>query len=300
MPKQWRVDLFASGAPLRFQHVAACPEISQPACEEFDIPDHLHKQTLFMSRINPSFSMGVGHDMQVTLNVPIDIKHATIDYVNMDDSPYDPPYGNIHHRNETLMGPADAAVNVSRFISLAPATFLVAGLGTSIPLGRTEEDPYALALEGLTHQHFQMGNGTFMPRVSLRFFYRSNKLGMNAWSMGNLSLYENSKGLQRGSSVRWGLGPFLNVNPKFQTLIMLQGTHEGRDSWNGVSAPSSGRHAIDVSIIGIQTIAPGWLLQFQPTVLLWQKSLSSHTDDQLQMNFIGSLGVSFTPQPRGH
>ena len=58
---------------------------------------------------------------------------------------------NIHHRNETYIGPTDADVLLGYRTQgvLTENDFLMARIGTTIPFGKTEENPWILGDKGL-------------------------------------------------------------------------------------------------------------------------------------------------------
>jgi hypothetical protein len=74
---------------------------------------------------------------------------------------------------------------------------LFARLGTTIPTGKTEENPWELGDAGIEHLHIQFGTGTFNPLVNLRYslpLYRG--LMITASTRGMFPFYENSKTYQ--------------------------------------------------------------------------------------------------------
>jgi hypothetical protein len=76
------------------------------------------------------------------------------------------PNGSIHHRNETLSGPGDPWLLLHRAQVLGAWTLAARG-GVSVPLGRTEPNPFDLGRRGLPHQHIQFGTGTWDPLVGV-------------------------------------------------------------------------------------------------------------------------------------
>ena len=104
-----RVDAVISGTHIAFSHDAHCPEISPLVCADPDIEmlPHEHHQGVTMLRYQTTVSFGLGNGWQVMGMIPVDAKLLSIEYTTMDGQPYDPPYGDIHHRNETLFGLGD-------------------------------------------------------------------------------------------------------------------------------------------------------------------------------------------------
>ena len=169
---------------------------------------------------------------------------------------------------------------------------------TSVPWGRTEEDPFALGLQSQQHQHFQRGTGTFIPSVEGRMIWTKGPAGFMAAGFARLSLYENKKGYFPGSGVGWEMGPTYALKAPVTFYPSIEGAHETRDRWAGELAPSSGRHAL-LSGLNVLYMASGNLVvQAQAKTTLWQQSLSENNDDQLVQRVIGTIGFSWTAAPK--
>ena len=69
---------------------------------------------------------------------------------------------------------------------------------SSLPFGKTEEDPYALAADSQVHQHFQLGTGVFSPILSVNITRQFGRSGLLFRGHTRLSIYENSKGFMPG------------------------------------------------------------------------------------------------------
>ena len=129
---------------------------------------------------------GVRDGMELTLRLPYDVKAMTVRYTTLDGAPFTPPYGDIHHRTETLRGISDPSLD----LDVAAGDAWIVALGTTLPAGHIVPDPIVLGREGKTHEHIQFGSGTFEPRLAAqwhrdRWFARAET---------KLSLYENREG----------------------------------------------------------------------------------------------------------
>ncbi len=103
---------------------------------------------------------------------------------------------NIHHRDETYRGFSDFSLRFShiRLGILRGGDRFIASLGTSIPIGKTEDDPFKLGDAGLKHLHIQFGAGTFNPLAEVHYgtpLFRD--FSMSASISGQFPFYENSK-----------------------------------------------------------------------------------------------------------
>ena len=188
---------------------------------------------MLMMRFQPSLSFGLGRGWQTMLRVPYDIKKLGIEYTDMQGNPYEPPYGNIHHRNETLGGFGDSELEVQYFWSPRNKWVMGGGLGSTLPFGRTEEDPYLRASRSLPHQHIQMGSGTFDPIVSLAAVWSGHRWGFSAQSTGRLGLYENAKNYRTSSTARVTLGPTYRFTSKFMLITQLGAQRDWQAEWSG-------------------------------------------------------------------
>ncbi|MEY4549602.1 MAG: hypothetical protein RL685_5797, partial [Pseudomonadota bacterium] len=76
--------------------------------------------------------------------------------------------------------------------------------GVALPLGSTEEDPFARARAGLSHQHIQFGSGTFQPLLALDAGLPLGRARLSGYAQAALFLYENAHGYRAGN--RYGVG----------------------------------------------------------------------------------------------
>jgi|ETNmetMinimDraft_15_1059895.scaffolds.fasta_scaffold212435_2 hypothetical protein len=72
MKGQVRIDGVVSGTRVAFSHDAECPEIAPAACADpdLDIPPHIHKQEIVLSRFAPTVSVGLGANSRLTSQSP--------------------------------------------------------------------------------------------------------------------------------------------------------------------------------------------------------------------------------------
>jgi hypothetical protein len=165
-------------------------------------------------------SYGLRERMQLTLRLPYDIKATRVHYTLLDGTPYTPPYGDIHHRDETLTGISDPTLS----LETSPATDWVAGLGVSLPAGHTVEDPIRLGALGLKHEHIQFGSGTFRPTLMMQW---RQYVRVEA----RLSLYTNDRGYRAPHELFWSAGG---------KYVRLTGSWQGTGRWHGVADEGSG------------------------------------------------------------
>jgi hypothetical protein len=173
--------------------------------------------------------------MQLFVRAPYDVKAQRVRYATLEGAPYTPPYGDIHHRSETLTGISDSSAG----IEWSPSPRWMFGAGTTIPAGRTVANPIVLGREGKTHEHIQFGSGTFQPILSVQWMPPR----FSARAEATLSLYENDHGFRAPTTIAWSAGPTfragrVGIDPRltgqFQTIGRWKGeVDEGTGFSNG-------------------------------------------------------------------
>jgi hypothetical protein len=251
-PSRWRVSFDAASGGFATSHVAECPDVA-PECATSFIPPHEHHVRLNLAHYELAAQYGLRENVQLTLRLPYDIKRMRVRYATLDGAPFTPPYGDIHHRSETLRGISDPSLG----IDVALGADWIAGFGTTLPLGRIEPDPIALGREGLTHEHIQFGSGAFEPRLSLQY----SRDGFFARADATLSLYENREGFRAPSNVTWSAGRSFRAG--IVTIApALTGQHQTIGRWSGEvdegSGFTNGGARLQLSMpVGNYTVVPG-------------------------------------------
>lgn len=287
------MDLNTSGLRVRIIHTAECPGVSAPDCAVYDIPPHTHDQSISWLRLDPTLNMGLGKGFQVSVTMPLDLRVLTVDYYTSDGATYDPPYGDIHHRDETLYGIVDPRVYIQRFMRPNDGLILGGGLGVTVPLGQTEDDPFALGSEGEYHQHMQFGTGVFTPLARGTLVWSHDlQWGLFAWGGGQLPLYANDKGYQPAATLDLGAGPTFRPTPKWQLLPSIEGTLEGPEYWSGTAY--NGRFSLLTGATVLYSPKKDLVFQGQArTTLLQRERGNPEGEGQILQRLILTLGLSW-------
>lgn len=130
----------------------------------------------------------------------------------------------IHHRNETYrsISDMDLLFGYTTHGILMQHDTLFAKFGTTLPFGKTEEDPWILGDKGLTHLHIQFGTGTFNPIGDIRYILPVyGGLSGNFSVSGKYPFYENSK-TYRGS---WDITYTAGLNYIVNNWLTLQSSY---------------------------------------------------------------------------
>jgi hypothetical protein len=123
---------------------------------------------------------------------------------------------------------------LGRFGKTVGSVIVTARAGTTLPLGRTQEDPFRLGDLGLRHQHIQFGNGTFDPLLALDLSRDFGKLQLAAYGQAQLTLYQNSKGFRAGNRAFAGVSGGMLVLEKLTGSLGLDVLHERPERWQGL------------------------------------------------------------------
>ena len=165
------------------------------------VPSHRHQVALSTYRMDVGLQYLLNDRWTLQANIPYAVRNqeASIEWID----PVSPEERtailrsrDIHHRNETYTGLSDSDLFLGyRMRGLfRTGDVLFARLGTTIPTGKTEENPWELGDAGIEHLHIQFGTGTFNPLANLRYslpLYRG--LMVTASARGMFPFYENSK-----------------------------------------------------------------------------------------------------------
>ena len=198
--ERFRVNINMLMSPdARGGHLAS--EGLSAAGEVINTPLHRHRVRLSTYRMDIGLHYLLNDQWTLQANIPYAVKDQDasiewIDPVTSEDEQAILRSRDIHHRDETYTGLSDSDLFLGYKMSglFKGRDLLFARLGTTIPTGRTEENPWKLGDAGIEHLHIQFGTGTFNPIVNLRYtlpVYRG--LTVTASGRGMFPFYENSK-----------------------------------------------------------------------------------------------------------
>jgi thiol-disulfide isomerase/thioredoxin len=221
--------------------------------------DAVHDQSMLVSELRANVEYGVTASFGIAAQIPLRIIDTSIVYRDKATrEPIELQDPDVHHRNETLFGIADPWVQ-GHYATAFGGLQVDVRAGVSIPLGKTEEDPFALGRLGMEHQHVQFGTGTFNPVVGVDAVHR-----FGAWSLGGFAftqqmLYENSKGWHPGDRYAGGvsaMSPLGTERWMFRTGAELQ--VETSERWSGSIPDQEGNQGRqDVLIVAGATVRVG-------------------------------------------
>lgn len=246
----WRAALSLAYGTFETSHVASCPDVA-PECARISIPDHEHLARLNLFHGDLSVTYGAHERLTFSARLPYDVKDMEIAYRTLEGEPFDPPYGDIHHRTEILRGLSDAEL----LASYAPAPGWLIGAGVTIPLGETQPDPIALGRQGLRHEHIQFGNGTVDPRLAIQWSHSLGRVQISAAADARVPLYENRHGFKPPVTVRWSIGPSVPIGTTGLSA-QVAGQYQSIGRWNGEVDEGTGFHNGGVFLNASFLVAP--------------------------------------------
>ena len=214
-----------------------------PDGEVIEAPLHRHHVKLNFFRIDVGLKYHLNSKWVLETNLPYETKNqeATIEEIpGHSVTPADRDAilrsRDNHHRNQIYIGPADTDVFLGYHTQglLLENDLLMGRIGTTIPFGKTEEDPWKLGDAGLEHLHIQFGTGTFNPIADLYYGLPLYKgLRANASIRGKFPFYENSKTYRGSREITYTAGLSYRVNDwlTFQTGYL--GFYQSYAYWAG-------------------------------------------------------------------
>lgn len=245
--------------------------------------------------------VGLGGGWQAVVALPAEWRQVDVTYTTLDGRPYRPPYRDIHHRDEVVAGLSDGAA-AARWVGFAGAGLLSAEAGLSLPLGRTEADPFAAAARGEWHQHNQLGVGVPVPQGGLAWFGRSAPWAPVALASGRVPAFVNARGFRAPLTATLAGGVSRRLGPRAVALLTAEGVVEGPERWSGVA--HGGRQALALNLGTDHALSGGWSWQADLRVPLVQHLVHDHgpgaVDDagQLRLGPFVGLSAAWT-SPRG-
>jgi hypothetical protein len=191
----WRFSLGGAGTRVHNEHTAMDARLmdADPASGGL----YWHVLDVTLAETTAVSAVGIGRGAGVELAVPVRTVATRVRFVDAERRPITPPEGDLHHRNETLVGSADPLLLLH--LARGGRTWTTASrLGLTLPLGRTVPDPFELGRQGIRHQHVQFGTGTWDPLVGLGVGRRIGPFGLSLLGLARFTLAENDHGYRAG------------------------------------------------------------------------------------------------------
>lgn len=275
----------------RAGHEERCPDINGPACAAHPVDEQWHDLGIYYADVRARVEYGLTD--WLSLDVMWSLRIVKIDFELQDLArrPIDAPYGEeIHHRDETLVGPTDPWLTLRVLKRLGPWSFAWRA-GVTLPIGSTVENPFALGRAGRAHQHIQLGSGTVDPVVEVEVRRAVGRFEVSPWLLARVPLYENRHGYRLGAQLFAGLRAASDLwTRRVDFLLGVLAYHEQPERWSGAVETEGNLGRTDVMLettIGVR-LPRGIRLIFGGRAPLFSKT----TGAQLTTPAIGDLMLS--------
>lgn len=194
----------------------------------------MHDQHLVNGEARLVAELGATRWLAVGATLPLRVLHTTIRYLDPNGQQVAIAQPDLHHRDETLTGVGDPWLSARALARLG--AFTVAGrLGVTVPLGRTEPDPFVLGDQGLPHEHSQFGTGTFAPIVGIDGSRQLGGVHVDAFALAIASLYANDRGYRAGSRFATGVGAASSLGTtRWRFRATVEALKETAERWHGI------------------------------------------------------------------
>jgi hypothetical protein len=226
-----RLGAAVTGTTVHVVHEAGCRDTA--ACAEVPVqPTYFHDQHLYPLELRLMGEYGLSKTFGIEAQVPFRSVTSTIEYTDANGARYEPLDPGVHHRNETVIGIADPWL-LLRIGATVEQWWLAARPGISIPLGRTEENPFVLGDRGLRHQHIQLGSGTFDPVGIVEASRTLESIQLQFFAQGQVPLYENAQGYRAPWRVYGGGSVGHKLISELSGSLGVEASHEAAEQWDG-------------------------------------------------------------------
>ncbi len=291
------MSLSAVGTAMRTSHHEHCPELG-PICETDPDAAQEHTQEILLGEARLRVEWPLADAWAVALMAPMRIVDTTVEIENADGTPLPVGYEDIHHRNETLVGPGDLWLTARHAPRLGAWT-LDATAGVTIPVGRTEGNPYSAGERGEEHEHMQFGTGAFDPIAGLRIERGFGGFSAAVWGLGIVPVYENGQGYRAGRRFFAGLTGVAAVGSALRVHLGPEIVRETPEEWDGqVPSGEGNRGRTDLFAAGGASLAfaDGWSVSATARVPVYTHVVGG----QLSYPVLGEATLSHTIELAEH
>jgi hypothetical protein len=231
-PGELRTGLSIAAMGLEITHDAGCRDLTN--CREIPVqPLYRHHQTLYSGELRAVLEYGLTSKWGIETQFPFRSVLATIEYTDPRNQPYVPLDPDIHHRDETLVGFGDPWL-LMRYAWFWNGVAISTRAGLTLPLGKTEPNPYELGESGLKHQHIQFGSGTVEPLLLLDISKFWGAWMVTGYFQGQAGLVENTHGFQSATKVSGGVQAGHKVWRSLSGSLGAEVFHEEPETWDGM------------------------------------------------------------------
>jgi thiol-disulfide isomerase/thioredoxin len=253
----------------------------------------VHDQTIRNNESRLAAELGLVDGLAVGLVLPWRVFNTSIRYIDMSGAIVQIENPFVHHKNQTLTGIGDPWL-YARGTRDVGGFLLGARLGVTIPLGRTEEDPFALGDMGIAHEHSQFGTGAFGAVAGIEASREFGGVRVDAAALTIQSFYENSHGYKAGDRYAGLAGAASSFGTKqWRFRATTEAIHETAETWSGVVHTDDGNIGRTDVLVGLEAtwrFSERWHVGVQAKLPVYTHVVGGQLDP---LGFVGiSLGTS--------
>lgn len=237
--------LSLDGTTMRSSHVAECPDLGPECATGQPTPyNHVLRSWAYGATLDAQY--GLTRWLTVAVSIPVRAVTTTVKYTDLSGRPHDPSPPDPHHENRTLTGLGDPLALASIGRAFGRVGFAIRG-GAMLPLGRTlDEDPFHAGHLGREHEHVQFGSGTVRPVIGTALGLDLGRVGVDAWSLGILSLATNRIGYKPGQRLITGGRVSSALGTRGRYGLGLEVWRETAETWSGLAMQDGNQGRTDV------------------------------------------------------
>ena len=218
------------------------------------VPGHVHDVTLDLFRVVMQFDYVIEDPWSIRARLPLERRTRTSSISQIDPAATPEQIEamernlQIHHPSEILTGFGDLELLLGhqfRDFGVEMGSLSIA-LGSTLPTGKTEDNPYELGDAGERHEHIQFGSGTFDPILEFSYarpFGESSVFSL--YGQGRFPTSTSSKGYKGSQLIQGGMGvvtalgevgPWEHLNGVLGLFVQDMGLAY----WEGEEDPNTG------------------------------------------------------------
>jgi hypothetical protein len=157
---------------------------------------------------------------------------------------------------------------------------LAARGGVSIPLGRTEENPFELGRQRVRHQHIQFGTGTWNPLVGMSVGRHVGSTAVFVSGLARLVTTQNEHGYRAGHRYDVSLVADRPLGASWRMQGGFDVAREQAERWNGIVEEEGnlGRTDLLASAALVRQVGAAGALTLQVKVPLLTRAQGAQVD----------------------
>lgn len=253
--------------------------------------DVVHDQRLLVSETRLSVDVGLTRRFAASLVLPVRVVSTTIRYLDSAGAEVELTNPGIHHRDETVSGLGDPMVLGAASFARGASRW-TARAGLTLPIGRTEDDPFVLGDMDLPHQHIQLGTGTVNPVLAVEGARSWGPWRVAGFAFTQQAVYANAKGYQAGDRYAGGVSARRTLG-RWSARAGAEVQAETAERWSGIVHTDDGnRGRFDAMLVA----GGAWAATRQLSIDLAVKVpvVTHAVGGQLDMPAIVELGAAWS------